>query len=310
MIIENIHITSKRFITAISGGSDSLCLTMLANDFAIANNAKMCAVFVNHMLREESSREIEDTIAVLQKYNINYHVLYWHHDNITGSIENKARIARYQLLYQYCKDQGYDAIVTGHHKLDNWETFFMRLSKGSGLTGLTAIKNERYLHDIKIIRPLLHYYPNDMKETLNKKFGITKFVHDSMNDDLKYERVRWRRSYDDLAKYGIDADSIEKTVERLQLSDDCLNEVAKKYYLICFNGQYIIKNIFKILHLEIRMRILKMITKSDIISYELLKRAATLFVQSDFTSFNMCGYVFSNGKNIKVQKENRNEKKH
>ena len=305
MIIDDIFINSNNFVVAISGGSDSLCLTMLANDFAVKNGAKMCAVFVDHMLRKESSSEILPIIDILKENNINYAILQWKHDQINGNLENKARIARYDLLYQYCLKNGYNTIVTGHHLLDNWETFFMRLSKGSGLTGLASIQNERKLKNIAIIRPLLQYSPQDIKETLLKKFNITTFVIDSMNFDTKYERVKWRNLYKNLAEYGLDMQHIGQTINRLQLAEHCLTKIAEQYFKICFNGNFIIKNIFNKLHLEIKMRIIKMIVSKDIVSYSLLKRYAILISKNNFKRFNICGYIFSNGKNIKVHKESR-----
>ena len=61
-------------------------------------------------------------------------------------------------------------ILTGHNLEDQVETFFIRLSRGSGLKGLSAMKNVSNLNnDIKISRPLL-----DIKKELTTK--LSKYV--------------------------------------------------------------------------------------------------------------------------------------
>lgn len=315
------------FVVGLSGGADSLCLTMLLNEYVINNSGSLFACIVDHRLRPQSSTEIIPIIGILKQNNIDYCVKIWKHDDIIGNIEMKARIARYNMLYEYCKEVKANFLCTAHHGLDQWETFFMRLSRGSGLRGLTAINPITDFKDIKLIRPLLDFSPEDLKETLLRRFNISDHVHDEMNDDIKYERVRWRKSYSTLCdNYGLSTTSIGQTINRLKLANDCLDCITKNILTDIFDGSYIKLKIFKQQHLELRIRILDSIVQTllnrkrilvldnnpyhRIISHELLVRAATELITKGFRAVNFAGLVFKKDstKNIKVYFENRRSK--
>lgn len=108
-----------------------------------------------------------------------------------SGIEQKARLARYQIFERYCQDQ--DLLFQGHHLDDQLETFFMRALRGSGLNGLAGIPAVRNLareNACQIVRPFL---------SLEKKQLITyaqlnqlSWVEDESNSDSKIERNWWR----------------------------------------------------------------------------------------------------------------------
>ena len=55
-----------------------------------------------------------------------------------------------------CKKKKIKFILTGHHKDDQIETFLIRLSRGSGVQGLSAMSAISYSNNkIKIFRPFL-----------------------------------------------------------------------------------------------------------------------------------------------------------
>ncbi len=146
----------NNFVVGLSGGADSLCLTLLINEYVKIHNYKLVACIVDHKLRKESSTEILPIIEILKNNNIEYKVLVWEHNNINTKIELLARQARYELLYNFCKTINCNCLCTAHHALDQWETFFMRLSRGSGIRGLSSISQISNYKDIKLLRPLLH----------------------------------------------------------------------------------------------------------------------------------------------------------
>lgn len=317
MIINNLEIPKKKFIVAVSGGLDSLCLTMLSNEAAKTAGIDMQAVFINHNLRENSAEEILPFIDILNANGIKNTVLTWKHDGIHGNLEKKAREARYRLLTNFCYEIGAKSILVAHHALDQWETFFMRLSKGSGLRGLCAMRTKTQYHGITIERPLLRYTKKDLEQTLIEKFRIMDYLHDPMNFDTKYERVRWRKAYRIIAKdYGLDIENVTKSIERLQRADDCLDKLAENYKKNVFDGKYINKQLFEMYHPEIKTRVIVKIIedvtgkKGRIVSYSLLERVAENITMTDFAAINIANCIFRRDKsrNIKVSIENRQMK--
>ncbi len=304
---------SYKYVIGLSGGADSLCLTLLMNEYAKLFQREIFACIVDHKLRPESSTEIIPIIDILKDRKINYKVLTWEHEKIIGNIENKARIARYDLLYNYCKELGSDFLMTAHHALDQWETFFMRLSRGSSLKGLSSIKPVSIFKDIKLIRPMLNFSPRDIKDTLSKRFGISNYVKDPSNDSLEFERVRWRKSYKILSEtYKLDLENIGKSIRRLSSADECLNELAENFAKEIFDGYYIDIKKFKNLHFELRIRILNLIidqfwSKKNIISYNLLMRVCEQICKPDFVAANLSGLILRRDKtkNVKIYKEER-----
>ena len=301
------------FVVALSGGADSLCLTLLLNKFCQNNNYKIAACIVDHKLRPESSSELIPIIKILEDNDIEHKIMVWQHSDITGSIELKARKARYELLLEYCGSRQSNCLCTAHHGLDQWETFFMRLSRGSGLKGLTGIHTITNMQNIKILRPLLKFRPEDIKQTLIEQFGYNNYVRDSMNYDKKYERVRWRQSYELLSKY-LDIKHINLSITRLQRANDCINEVTKQYFEMLFDGTCLKLNEFSKLHLELQCRILEMIVRyfnpnKQIISYDLLERMAQKITSNK--TVNFCSLIFKySKKNIKIFKEGHRPEEH
>ena len=313
--IENLELNQDAWVVGLSGGADSLCLTLLANEYANEHDINLYACIVDHKLRPESSTEIIPTIEILKQYSIQYKVFTWvHSTEIKGSIEQKARKARYEFLYQYCLETGASVLMTAHHALDQWETFFMRLSRGSALKGLTSIQPVSTFQDILLARPLLKFSPNDIKETLKERFGITDYVKDPSNEQDIYERVRWRKAYKELSeKYGLNMENINKTIERLKDENDCLNEIADAYLQMLYIGDYIMLNKYRRLCLVLRIRILEKIIRkmspkgNHVVSYSLLQRLADEICQKGFIATNVSGLIFRRDKtkNIKVFVENR-----
>ncbi|MDR1488779.1 MAG: tRNA lysidine(34) synthetase TilS [Holosporales bacterium] len=317
MIIEKIDIPKRNFVVAVSGGADSLCLCLLAHEFSSKNDLEMVAVFVDHKLRDESSLEIIPIIDVFQKKGIKSEVLVWNHEKIIGNLEKRAREARYKLLTDFCRSINVGMLLTAHHALDQWETFFMRLSHGSGLTGLSCIKEKSKYEDIEIIRPLLNFSKIDIKETLHKKFGIKNYVHDPMNDDEKYERVKWRKAYDNFSrKYKLNLENISESIRKLQKAENFLEKTAETEYTNAFDENYLNLSVFKKLHCEIQYRVLRKIIFSNgytgIVSYALLERFSKELSNEDgFKAFNIGGCIFRKDKNgkVKIYKEIRKSKK-
>jgi tRNA(Ile)-lysidine synthase len=308
----------KTWVVGLSGGADSLCLVMLANNFAKRNNIALYAAIVDHKLRPESSAEILPVLEILEKNDVHYEVLVWEHQqDIGGNLEQKARDARYRILRQFCRKIDSTVLMTAHHALDQWETFFMRLSRGSSTKGLATIHPVTFFDDILLVRPLLDFEPQFLAETLFKRFDIKNFVVDPSNADPRFERTRWRGAYGEFAeKHGLSINNVNKSIARIQVANDCLDSIVSGEVAKIFDGKYVNIERFKALHIELKRRVLDIVIKKSstkkkkIISYELLQRTALEICKTTFVGTSLGGVVLRKDKtkNIRVLIEMRQQK--
>ena len=172
-----------RYLVALSGGADSVCLlrVLLLLDYQVE------AVHCNFHLRgEESNRDENFVKALCKQHSIELHLI--HFDTATYaslhqvSIEMAARELRYRYFEQLRQDTGAQGICVAHHEDDTVETVLMNLLRGTGIHGLTGIKP----HNGNVLRPLLCVSRKNITDWL-KKIG-QDYMTDSSN--MKADVVR------------------------------------------------------------------------------------------------------------------------
>src|SRR5947207_7309475 len=90
---------TKPFIAvAVSGGPDSLALTILADRWAREHGGRLVALTVDHRLRTESAEEARLVGGWLAARGIAHHVLVWTNTKPATGIQKAARAARDHLL--------------------------------------------------------------------------------------------------------------------------------------------------------------------------------------------------------------------
>lgn len=167
---------------AVSGGPDSLALLLLAE---AACPGKVRAATVDHGLRTEAAAEAEMVAKICAARGIPHSILR-PSAPITGSMQSAARTARYALLERWREDAGIDWLLTAHHADDQAETLLMRLNRGSGVAGLSAIRARRG----RIIRPLLGWRRGELADIVAAA-GLAP-VDDPANRDFRFDRARVR----------------------------------------------------------------------------------------------------------------------
>ncbi|MDR0725014.1 MAG: tRNA lysidine(34) synthetase TilS [Prevotellaceae bacterium] len=183
-----IHLGSKsKYLLAVSGGIDSM---VMAHLFFVAG-FKFPIAHCNFSLRGEESDGDEDFVRrFAEKYGVPFYSTrfdterYADENNI--SIQVAARELRYRWFEELRQKYGFDKIATAHNADDNLETFFINLSRGAGLNGLTGIPS----NTDSLIRPLLGFSRKDIVE-----YSIVNNVpyrEDSSNRSDKYLRNRLR----------------------------------------------------------------------------------------------------------------------
>ncbi len=218
----------KSSIIAISGGPDSLALAALTKAYCKNNKGKFFYVLVNHNIRKNSDKEAYQVKDLLKKYKISLKILT-NKKIINKNIQGEARKIRYELLTKFCIKKKVKTIITAHNFEDQVETFFIRLSRGSGLTGLSAMKPLINLNQkVKLFRPLLDTKKVKLKKLSKIVFG--KYFSDPSNKDKKYLRTRIRHLKKPLIQSGISYDNIFKSINNLASSKKTLDEYFSKIY--------------------------------------------------------------------------------
>lgn len=191
---------------AVSGGADSIALLLLA----VRTEQPVTAWHVDHGLRAESPNEA----AFVQHLAVALDVRF-ESRRITvtdgPNLEARARDARYAVLPP--------DVLTGHTADDQAETVLINLLRGSGTAGLAGMRHDRH--------PLLGLRRHETHE-LCAQLGITA-LHDPMNDDARFQRVRIREELLPLLGEISQRDVVDILVRQshvLRDDDDLLEELA------------------------------------------------------------------------------------
>ena len=220
------HLKQNNYVVAVSGGPDSLALAALTRALSFERKIKFYYVLVNHNLRKDSSKEAILVKKLLKKNFFNLNILN-NRSKISKNIQSQARLIRYKMLSNFCEKKGIKTIVTAHNLEDQVETFFIRLSRGSGLTGLSGMKTLSSLKkNIKLFRPLLDVRKKILIKISKNIFG--KFFNDPTNKNLKYLRSKIRNLEKPLENSGINYNQIIRSIKNLASSKQTLDEYYKK----------------------------------------------------------------------------------
>ena len=220
-------IGNKDFALAVSGGSDSLCLAYFGKIYWLEFGNKIHILIIDHQLRKESLNEALKVKQILSKRKIPSKILSWKGKSPKSNIQKKARDIRYSLLSNYCLKNNIKYLITAHHGDDQIENFFIRLLRGSGLTGLSSMATKtKYNDHLKIIRPFLNLNKEDLKYVTLNYFKT--YIKDPSNYDDKFLRVRIRKYKKSMEKEGLDTKKIFKTVENLVSANQALNFYKNK----------------------------------------------------------------------------------
>ena len=218
----------KKFVVAVSGGPDSLALAALTKAYTYCHKSKFFYVLINHNIRKNSLQEAIKVRNLLQKKQINLKIIS-NKKKIEKNIQGEARKIRYDLLSNFCLKNNIRSLITAHNLEDQVETFLIRLSRGSGLRGLSAMRPKTKIYSkIDLYRPLLDTKKEILIKISKKTFG--NFVKDPSNKNLKYLRTKVRNLKKPLEKSGVEYEQIFKSIRNLSDSRDSLDDFLKKEF--------------------------------------------------------------------------------
>ena len=157
---------TRRIVVAVSGGPDSL---VLLHALLQTHHAPALSVFhLDHGLRGAASAADADFVrACCADWHVPCHVELADiraEAPDSANLSEAARIVRYRRLARYAAHSDADAVVVAHTRDDQAETVLMRLLRGSGVRGLSAMARsvpwESWAGDVPgghaaLVRPLL-----------------------------------------------------------------------------------------------------------------------------------------------------------
>lgn len=176
---------------AVSGGPDSMALLLLLKEWSALHAITLHALTVDHHLRKESANEAAQVAKWCEEQAIPHTILHWHHETLDHSIPEKARNARYALMFAWCREHAVPHLFTAHHLDDQIETFLFRLIRGSGLVGLAGMLPATQRDGIWLHRPLLGFPKSRLIATL--KDTNHPYLEDPSNQNLAFTRNALRR---------------------------------------------------------------------------------------------------------------------
>jgi tRNA(Ile)-lysidine synthetase-like protein len=200
------HPRGRPIIVAVSGGVDSQVLAHALVKVVGESGSQLCAVHVDHGLREKSSDDARRVVEFCRDIGMDCEVRSvdvadW--DKYLGQgIESAARAARYAALGSAAIDHGSDTIATGHTLDDQAETVLLRLMAGSGLEGVGGMDriSRRTVslepgagasHRAAIFRPLLSI-TREQVEAYAREHALVP-IEDETNEMLVYRRNQIRK---------------------------------------------------------------------------------------------------------------------
>ena len=214
----------EKIAVAVSGGADSMALAYLVARWRTGLEGKgrrkdrgeapkLYALTVDHGLRPGSAKEARQVARRARSMGYAHKLFRWEGDKPAADIQAAAREARYRLMLDWCRDKKIDGLLLAHHLEDQAETFLIRLGRGSGVDGLSAMAADSRREGVRLVRPLLTVSSQRLKATLEK--AGQAWIEDPSNQDQKFLRVRMREALPMLASLGLTPERLAGTAARM-----------------------------------------------------------------------------------------------
>lgn len=257
-------LSDKKILLAFSSGVDSTALFHLLIDHEISFDIAI----VDYGIREQSRDEVAHAKELAVKHN-----LMCHHakaPQFTQNFEANAREFRYEFFEDLIAKYRYNILLTAHQLNDQLEWMLMRLCKGAGVVELVGLSDITTKFTHKIIRPLLRYSKDELREYLET--NNHKYFIDGSNHDEMYERNYFRANFTDKL--------VDKYSSGIKRSFD---------YLRC--DIEILQSQFEVVYSYKELRVLKL--------YDIRLKAKAVDI-----SLKELGYLLSNAQRNEISSDN------
>ena len=215
-----------RLIIAVSGGKDSVVLLHLLANLRPVWKLTLRLAHLDHGLRPESPADAGWVHDLAARWRVPSTIERRDVGAVCASrgwsLEDGARRLRYEFLAGVAERYGAGYIATAHTADDQAETVLMRLLRGTGITGLSAMAPSRQLPPgIALVRPLLESWRAEVDGYALRHRLL--FREDASNADETLVRNRIRRRLLPLLER-----EYNPNIKRLlaQLAEQCRHDAA------------------------------------------------------------------------------------
>ncbi len=211
---------------ALSGGLDSsVLLHLLAALRARHDLPALRAIHVHHGLQSaadawpEHCRQLCDGLGV---------ELLVRHVRVAqaASVEQAARNARYGAFAGALRPG--EVLLTGQHRDDQAETLLLRLMRGAGLRGLSAMPPQRSLGAGRLVRPLLDISRDELL-AYAREHGVS-WIEDPSNEETRFARNYLRHQVLPalVSRWPQASRSLARTASHLGEARELLDDLARQ----------------------------------------------------------------------------------
>ncbi len=220
-----IH-SGDAIVVGVSGGPDSVALLHVLNLLKSERGFRITAAHLDHGLRPESRQDAEFTRDMSEALGVEAHVDSTDVLRLASecgiSVEEAGRKARYDLFERVRAAVGAETIATAHHLDDQMETFFLRVFRGSTLTGLGGIPPKRG----RIIRPLIEARRLEILDFLNARHIPYRIDRTNLSADTDRNFIRNRLIPLIKQRFPDFGNPLARTVNAIREEDQFLESLA------------------------------------------------------------------------------------
>lgn len=182
---------------ALSGGGDSLALTLAAADWARAAGRRLLVLTVDHRLRPESAAWTTACATIAERLGADFRALAWTGEKPAAGLPAAARAARHALLATAAREAGAAVILMGHTASDIAEAARMRADGSTTPDPREWAPSPAWPQGrgVFLLRPMLGLRRGEIRAWLAAQGE--RWIDDPSNDDLRYARPRARQAAND-----------------------------------------------------------------------------------------------------------------
>ncbi len=197
---QRLPISDSSVIVAVSGGADSTALMLGLEELIKAGrlNVNIIVAHLDHGLRTASKKDAKWVSELAKKLGFEVVIgrakVAERARESGDNLEQAARKARYEFLERTAKRKKSDFVLSAHTMDDQAETVLLRLMRGSAGAGLRGVESNRPISTkskVHLVRPLLWARRSHTEDYC--RFRKTDFLHDEMNDNEQFSRVKVRK---------------------------------------------------------------------------------------------------------------------